>query len=102
MNETTHFSLTMICAPAFEEAVIDWLLSRSDCPPFSTSSIFNHQLDTSGYSFKEQVVGKQSRVHFELILPVCAKDSWLADLKNRFADTGLQFHAASVDNFGTL
>ena len=101
MAETSMVAVTVNAPPAFEERVVDWLLSR-DTPGFTSYAAHGHGSTSEDLTVAEQVSGRQRRIEFRIDVAAAALDGFLAALTAAFAGTDLYFSVSPVLRSGHL
>lgn len=87
--------LILIVPVSLEEAVVDLLLQRSELSGFTSSAVNghgrHHAAGAAHLSMLEQVAGRQKRVQFMLHASIADLQGLLAELKQKFSDTGMHY-----------
>lgn len=91
MQETTEYLLAIVCKPAQEELLIDWLLTREGLTGFSSMPMNGHGLRGAQLSLSEQVTGRQAHLLFQLHAGLAVLKAVITGLKQDFAGTGLHY-----------
>lgn len=102
MTNEGLFTLTLLCPSALENRLADWLLAQEDAQEFMSTHTHTHRVDTTGYTLKEQVRGKQNRVRFDITLPRSVQTQWLTELQTAFPNTGIHYQITNIDGYGLL
>lgn len=102
MQETNEYLLAIVCKPAQEELVIDWLLGREGLTGFTSMSIDGHGVQGSHLSLSEQVTGRQHRLLFQIHAKLPLLKGVIQALKEDFADTGLHYWLTPLLEAGHL
>ncbi|MGB4811509.1 MAG: DUF3240 family protein [Methylophilaceae bacterium] len=94
--------LTLITSPSLEEAMIDWLLMQTEISGFSTSKIDGHGAREKSYSALEQVTGRQKKLQFVVHTETTIAAELVAQLKQKFKNTGLHYYITPIIEFGSV
>lgn len=100
-TSTSIVAVTVNAPPAFEERVVDWLLSR-DAPGFTSYAAHGHGATSAELSVAEQVSGRQRRVEFRIEVAAAELDGFLDALTTEFAGTDVYFLVSPVLRSGHL
>lgn len=82
--------------PALESQVIDWLLSREGDIGFTSSVVHGHSASYDHLSIAEQVIGRQRRQQFQILLQHSLLDEFLEYLAADFSGADLQYWVVPV------
>ena len=92
--------LILVATPALEEPLVDWLLEREDVPAFTSMPISGHGVGPATLSIAEQVTGRQHQVMLHVQTPLQEADALIAELRGRFAGTGLSYWVMPLIEMG--
>ena len=93
--------LTLIATPEVEERLVDWLLD-SGHDGVTTSTCQGHGVRTDQLSIAEQVVGRQRRVAFWIVMPEDVAMELVAKLEVTFSQAGLHHWLSPVLSSGPI
>jgi hypothetical protein len=99
---TTEYLLSIVCTPAQEELLIDWLLLQKGLTGFSTLRIHGHGVLGQQLSLTEQVTGRQAKVMFKLHATLSVLQNIIQGLKQDFTGTGLHYWLVPLLEAGHL
>lgn len=103
MDENLQTMLvTLNCAPAMEEHLIDWLLERDAGTGFTGYTAFGHGSHHDHLSVAEQVSGRQRRVEFRVELPGQQVAPLIDALRAAFAGADVYFFVSPLVRSGHL
>jgi len=88
--------LVLIASPSIENALVDWLLDRSDIPGFTSAPISGHGASAHSLTAAEQVAGRQRQIMFQMHLPEAVARNVIADARNAFQGSGLHYWLTPV------
>jgi hypothetical protein len=96
-------SMLMLYVPTtLEESIVDWLLENDAVEGFSSTEVFGHGIRQSGMSLLEQVTGRQRRIQFQIQVNREQALRLVAELGDKFMDTGLYYILLPVISAGRL
>jgi hypothetical protein len=95
-------AVTLNVAPAFEERVVDWLLTHDVVSGFTSCAAQGHGANHGDLTVAEQVVGRQRRIEFRVEIAAGALEEFLGLLAARFAGSDLYYFATPVLRSGHL
>lgn len=93
--------LTVLVAPAIEDAVVDWLLEQ-DVAGFTSMPVHGHGASPSSMALAEQVSGRSRRVMFLVHLECDAARAVTATLAAEFEGSGIHYWLTPVLEGGHL
>lgn len=93
--------LTVIVAPAIEDAVVDWLLEQ-DVAGFTSMPVRGHGASPRSMALGEQVTGRSHRVMFQAHLDCDAARALAATLAREFEGSGIHYWLTPVLEGGHL
>lgn len=102
MQEMNEYLLAIVCKPAQEEIVIDWLLTREGLTGFTSMSIDGHGVQGAQLSLSEQVTGRQRCLLFQIHAQLPLLKTLIQTLKEDFAGTGLHYWLTPLLEAGHL
>ena len=94
--EPTGVLVTLTVAPAIEEALIDWLLSRAEGAGFTSMPVSGHSARHRGLSPAELVTGRQRRIQFQVHMPVEALEDFLTAARAAFGGTDVHYWVTPI------
>lgn len=94
--------LNIISLPTVEDALIDWLLERSDITGFSSVEVNGHGSSVAGLSLLEQVVGHQKHVQFIVHTDTEVSARMIEQLRQKFPDAGLHYFLVPLLEAGKI
>lgn len=92
--------LTLLCSPALEERVLDALLMMPEVAIFTSSAAAAHGLSHARLSATEQVLGLAVMTQVQVLVGEAQRAKVLADLRERFAGSGLQYWMTPIIEAG--
>ena len=98
----TEYLVTINIPPSLEEMMVDSLLMLEAEHGFSSFPVYAHHHDNKGLSLAEQVTGRQRRTRFQMYVPVQELPALLAQLRNEFAGSGIQYWVLPVIENGVI
>ena len=104
MNTAGHPQVLVVLtvAPALEEPVIDWLLTRRESRGFTSLQTFGHSARSEHLSPREQVTGRQRHTQFQVAMQASHLEAFLADARGKFAGADLHYWALPLIAEGRL
>jgi len=100
MNE--HCLLSLVAAPAIEDALVDWLLAQSALSGFTSAPVSGHGSSPHSMSLAEQVAGRRRQVLFQCHLSREQAVEIIAGLRAEFAGSGLHYWLVPIIDAGHL
>lgn len=94
--------LTLISAPSMEETLIDWLLTQEEISGFSSTEIYGHGSRSMHLSLLEQVTGRQKRIQFLVHTQNDIARRLIAELEQKYPNTGLHYLVTPVIEAGQI
>ncbi len=98
----TEYLVTINIPPSLEEMMVDSLLMLEAEHGFSSFPVYAHHHDNKGLSLAEQVTGRQKRTRFQMYVPIQELPALLAQLRNEFAGSGIQYWVLPVIENGVI
>jgi hypothetical protein len=98
----TEYLVTLNIPPSLEEMMVDSLLMLETEHGFSSFQVNAHHHDNKGLSLAEQVTGRQKRVRFQMYVPVQELPALLAQLRQEFSGSGIQYWVLPVIENGVI
>ena len=92
----TEYLVTLNIPPSLEEMMVDILLMLETEHGFSSFPVNAHHHVNKGLSLAEQVTGRQKRVRFQMYVPVDKLPALLAQLRQDFSGSGIQYWVLPV------
>lgn len=100
MNE--HCLLTLVAAPAIEDALVDWLLAWPGLSGFTSTPVSGHGSSPHSMSVAEQVAGRRRQVLFQCHLSRDQAVDLVAGLQRDFSGSGLHYWLVPIIDAGHL
>lgn len=97
-----EYLVTLNIPPSLEEMMVDSLLMLETEHGFSSFPVSAHHYDNKGLSLAEQVTGRQKRIRFQMYVPVQELPALLAQLRQEFAGSGIQYWVLPVIENGVI
>ncbi|MGZ8190917.1 MAG: DUF3240 family protein [Methylococcaceae bacterium] len=97
-----EYLVTLNVPPSLEETLVDCLLLLETEHGFSSFPVYAHHHENKGLSLAEQVTGRQKRVRFQLYVPAQELPALLAQLRQDFSGSGIQFWVMPVIDKGVI
>lgn len=94
MNQ--EYLVTLNVPPALEGVVVDNLLMMEFERGFSGFLVFSHHHENKGLSLAEQVTGRQKRICFQMYVDDEDLAKLLLQLRENFANSGIQYWVTPV------
>ena len=98
----TEYLVTLNIPPSLEEMMVDSLLMLETEHGFSSFPVYAHHYDNKGLSLAEQVAGRQKRIRFQMYIPVQELPAFLAQLRQEFSGSGIQYWVLPVIENGVI
>lgn len=96
------YLVTLNIPPSLEEMMVDTLLMLETEHGFSSFSVNAHHHANKGLSLAEQVSGRQKRVRFQMYVSVDQLPALLAQLRQEFSGSGIQYWILPVIESGLI
>lgn len=97
-----EYLITLNIPPSLEEMMVDSLLMLESEHGFSSFPVNAHHHDNKGLSLAEQVTGRQKRIRFQLYVPEHELSALLAQLRQDFTGSGIQYWVLPVIENGII
>ncbi len=97
----SELCLTLLCLPAIEEKLLDFLL-LSEVQVFTSTPTAEHGLDQKNLDPMEQVLGRARATQIQAIISAADKEPLLAALRQQFSGTGLRYWITPVIEAGAI
>lgn len=97
-----EYLVTLNIPPSLEEMMVDNLLLLESEHGFSSFQVYAHHHENQGLSLAEQVTGRQKRVRFQMYVPKDELPALLAQLRQEFSGSGIQYWVLPVIDNGVL
>ena len=94
--------LTLICPPAAEEQLWDFLLLAPDTGIFTSAKIFGHGFNPAHLEIDEQVLGRTRELAFTLLLEANTAETLLTNLRKQMSRIGLRYWMTPVIAAGEI
>ena len=98
----TEYLVTLNIPPSLEELMVDSLLLLETEHGFSSFPVNAHHHENLGLSLAEQVTGRQRRIRFQMYVPVDELPVLLAQLRQDFSGSGIQYWVLPVIENGVI
>jgi hypothetical protein len=99
---TQEFFITLNIPPALEGMIVDNLLTLEFERGFSGFTVFAHHHENKGLSLAEQVTGRQKRIQFQMYVDGTNLALLLANLRENFSGSGIQYWVTPVLENGVI
>lgn len=96
----SKFCLTLLCAPAVEEKLLDLLLDATGS--FTSVPAFSHGLSHGSLSNEELVMGRSASAQFQLLVTEDEMAALLQRLREELRGAGLRYWATAVAAEGEI
>ena len=97
-----EYLITLNVPPSLEETLVDCLLLLESEHGFSSFPVNAHHHENEGLSLAEQVTGRQKRVRFQMYVPAQKLPVLLAQLRQDFSGSGIQYWVMPVIEKGVI
>jgi hypothetical protein len=97
-----QYLVTLNIPPSLEEMMVDSLLMLETEHGFSSFPVSAHHHDNKGLSLAEQVTGRQKRIRFQMYVSVEDLPVLLAQLRQDFSGSGIQYWVLPVIESGVI
>lgn len=94
--------LTLVCPPAAEEQLWDFLLLAQDTGIFTSAKVFGHGFHPAGLEIAEQVLGRTREIAFTLLVEAGIAEALLTDLREQMPRIGLRYWMTPVIAAGEI
>lgn len=94
--------LTLICSPALEQTIIDWLLTQDSMPGFTSLCVYGHGSDPHTLSLVERVEGRKKKIMFQVHLEEQHARQIVNKLKQEFGGTKIHYWLQPLVEAGKL
>lgn len=102
-QQNTQGLLILMGPPSLEDMLVDMLLERPQFSGFTSSRVSGHGSSLAArLSLAEQVTGRQNRVQFMLQGELDQLHTLIAELKQKFDNSGLHYMLLPVIATGTI
>lgn len=98
----TEICVTLLCSPAIEEKLLDWLLMSSTTTVFTSTPTAAHGLAHENLNQMEQVLGRAQAVQVQVIVTGADIAPLLETLRQQFSKTGLRYWVTPVLEAGEI
>lgn len=102
MKHDKEYLVTLNVPPSLEEAVVDSLLLLEEELGFSSFAVNAHHHENKGLSLAEQVTGRQKRLRFQMYVDENDLEALVAQLKQEFSGSGIQYWVLPVIDNGVI
>jgi hypothetical protein len=101
MNDKEYL-VTLNVPLSLEEAVVDSLLMLEEELGFSSLIVNAHHHENKGLSLAEQVTGRQKQLRFQMYINKQGLAPLVAQLKEEFSGSGIQYWVLPVIDNGVI
>lgn len=98
----TQSLLTIVCSPALEDPLADWMLAYKDMPGFTSVDIHGHSTDKKNLTLQEQVKGRRQQVMFQVHMDSELAEAVIRDLQLDFEGARIHYWLTPVISSGNL
>ncbi len=91
-----EYLVTLNVPPTLEEMVVDCLLMMEFEQGFSSMQVSAHHHENKGLSVTEQVTGRQKRIRFQMYVNGANLATLLAQFRDEFSGSGIQYWISPV------
>lgn len=98
----TELCLTLVCPPALEERLGDFLLVECGRHVFSSQAVAFHGHAAEAFGIEEQVLGRLHRIQFQIFLEPDAVDRLLERLHGGAVGTPIHYWITPLTTRGTI
>jgi hypothetical protein len=99
---TSEYLVTLNVPPALEGMMVDNLLTLEFERGFSGFPVYAHHHENQGLSIAEQVTGRQKRIRFQMYVDGMNLALLLANLRENFSGSGIQYWVMPVLESGAF
>jgi len=97
-----EYLVTLNVPPALEEELVDSLLMLESEHGFSSFPVNAHHHENKGLSLAEQVTGRQKKIRFQMYVDEQDLAEFLAQLRQEFSGSGIQYWVLPVIENGLI
>lgn len=97
-----EYLVTLSVPPALEGMIVDSLLMMEFERGFSGFTVYAHHHENKGLSLAEQVTGRQKRICFQMYVNGTNLALLLANLRENFSGTNIQYWITPVLESGVF
>ena len=98
----SELCLTLLCSPAVEETLLDFLLMSPNTTVFTSSTIAAHGVDHKNLDQMERVLGKARATQIQVIVGSGDKEALLSAIRKQFAGAGLRYWVMPIVEAGDI
>lgn len=98
----SEYLVTLNVPPALEGMMVDNLLTLEFERGFSGFPVYAHHHENQGLSITEQVTGRQKRIRFQMYVDGMNLALLLANLRENFSGSGIQYWVMPVLESGAF
>jgi hypothetical protein len=98
----SELCLTLLCPPAIEEKLLDFLLMLSDTTVFTSTPTAAHGLAHEYLDQTELVLGRARATEVQVIFAAADKAALLEALRQQFSGAGLRYWVTTVVEAGEI
>ncbi|MGD9969627.1 MAG: DUF3240 family protein [Sulfuricurvum sp.] len=101
MNQERQL-ITIIVTPDIEESVVDWLLEHPEIKRFVSYQVKSYNKDYSDYTTLEKVTGWKRKTALRVLFPTEEMPNVIAQMKAKFANSGIYYRITPFLDEGVL
>lgn len=94
--------LTIVCPPAAEEQVWDFLVLAENTGVFNSTNVYGHGVPPAHLEFHDQVLGRTREISFTLLLEETIAETLIMNLRTQMAHVGLRYWMIPVTATGQI
>lgn len=98
----THVVLTVVCPPAAEERLWDFLLIAQETGVFTSARVSGHGVHPMQLDVTEQVAGRVREIMFQLVLTAESAQALLSRLRAELQGAALRYWLLPVLESGEI
>lgn len=83
--------ITIIVTPDIEDTIVDWLLEQPAIERFISYPVKSYNKDHSTYNVIEEVTGWKHKISFRVLFPKDEVPRVIAEMKDKFANSGIYY-----------
>lgn len=98
----SNLCLTLVCPPAIEEKLLDFLLLSPHVSFFTSTATAAHGMAHDNLDQSELVLGRARTTEIQVILAAADKAALLEAIRQQFAGAGLRYWLTAVAEAGEI
>jgi hypothetical protein len=99
---SNSYLVTLNVSPPLEERITDCLLALESEQGFSSFPVSTHHYENRELSLAEQVMGRQKKIRFQIAVDDQDLPHLLAQLRQEFSGSGIQYEVLPVIEKGVI